>query len=96
MPPLRGYVIKTPCAQIGRTVLYYKAYRTKRSALKALRAFVKESAAECKRLYKKCGVIKHSPDYYELRVGGKDGFHLWERAILAEPEPGVPIREWIP
>lgn len=59
-------------------------YTTRNEGRRALREAVRVSANECRRRYQRAGVIKRSADSYEIRVGGRQGYHLWECLILTQ------------
>jgi hypothetical protein len=56
---------------------YGGEYVTKGAAQKAMREIIRESAAACRRSHKRCSIIKH-PTHYEIKIGGRQGYHLWQ------------------
>jgi len=68
-----------------------EGYTTRTLGRRALRAEVRDEAALCRARHGKCGVVKITEDYYELRVGGKQGAHLWTRLVLSEAPRGARV-----
>lgn len=89
------YVITEPVAARRPHGDIEVGYATRTLARRALRAEVREEAARCRNRHGKCGVIKGSEDFYELRIGGKQGFHLWTRLAIGEAPTGVQVRKLI-
>jgi len=79
------YVINYPSPEVMPPKEYDVGWRLLKTARKALRKAVKSSAGRCRRRYGRAGVIRHSADSYEIRIGGRQGYQIWERVMLGTP-----------
>lgn len=58
---------------------------TKSEARKELREIVRDSAQSCRRSHKRCSVIGSvRSGSVEIKIGGRQGFHLWQRFIIGK------------
>lgn len=58
---------------------------TRREAEKELSRRVRESAAHCRKTYKRCGIVgKIKSGVIRINVGGKRGYHLWQAYYITE------------
>lgn len=58
---------------------------TKAEARKELREAVRDSAQSCRRSHKRCSVIGSvRSGSVEIKIGGRQGYHLWQRYIIGE------------
>lgn len=63
-------------------------------AMKQFRAAIKDSVRTCKVRFKRCGVVREQYETGDtfpriirvatIRIGGRQGYHIWERIILEE------------
>ncbi len=73
--------MRKPCYTVESAHLHYPGTPdclTLAQARKELARTVKESTAKCRRSYRRCtkmGEIKKG--VVEIRIGGRQGFHLW-------------------
>ena len=88
---MKVFVLSSPSYAVRPIGPYPVGWRTRASARKALRAEVKASATRCRQRYGRAGVIKHSPDDYEIRIGNRQGYHLWQRLMIKEAPRGICI-----
>lgn len=74
----RRYVISDWMIAVSHYVADVRPrFRTQTAARTELRAQVKDSAAQCRARHGTCGVVKRTPDSYEVRIGSRDGVHTW-------------------
>jgi hypothetical protein len=60
-------------------------YATKAQARKDLANIVKGEAATCRQRHNRCSVIGTSKSgSVEIKIGGRQGYHLWDRFIINE------------
>jgi len=85
------YVIKYPSPQVMPPKEYDVGWRRLRTAQKALRGAVRRSAARCRRSHGRAGVIRHSANCYEIRIGGRQGYHIWKSVVLGAPLEGTRV-----
>ena len=63
-------------------------FHSKEAAVKALAEEVKIAVKECRRRYKTCSVVGSARSgSVQIKVGGRQGYHLWERYVINE-RPG--------
>lgn len=63
-------------------------FHSKEAAVKALAEEVKIAAQACRRRYKSCSVVGSARSgSVQIRVGGRQGYHLWQRYVINE-RPG--------
>jgi hypothetical protein len=82
----KHYVIATQSGYIVDNVTGYpEEFATKQSAVKALSELVHDAAERCRRSYKTCSVVGTARDGdVKIRVGGRQGYHLWDRYTISE------------
>ena len=82
----KHYVIATQNGYIVDNVSGYpEEFATKQLAVKALTELVRDAAERCRRSYKTCSVVGTARDGdVKIRVGGRQGYNLWERFIINE------------
>jgi hypothetical protein len=82
----KHYVIATNNGYIVDNVTGYpEEFATKQLAVKALTELVSDAAESCRRSYKTCSVVGAARDgKVEIRVGGRQGYHLWDRFSISE------------
>ena len=82
----KHYVIATNDGYIVDTVTGYpEEFATKQDAIKALTEIVRDAAERCRRSYKTCSVVGTARDGdVQIRVGGRQGYHLWDRFLINE------------
>jgi len=71
----------TTLHELQREPLYFE---TKKEALEHGIELIKESFEACKARYGKCakvGSLRKDGDC-TIRIGGKDGYHIWTRIII--------------
>lgn len=92
----KHYIIATNDGYILDEVTGYPhEFHSKEAAAKELAAIVREAAQRCRRSHKTCSVVGSArKGSVQIRVGGRQGYHLWQRYVINE-RPGArkPPRE---
>jgi len=58
-------------------------FKTKKAAAKALAAEVKIAARECRRSNRACSIVGSAKQgSVQIKVGGRQGYHLWQRYVI--------------
>lgn len=85
----KHYVIATQTGYLVDNVTGYPyEFPTREAAVKALAAEVKDAARECRRSHKTCSVVGTARSgSVQIKVGGRQGYHLWQRYVINE-RPG--------
>ena len=61
------------------------SFATKGAARKALTEIVRDAARACRRRYRRCSVVGSAQkDGVEIKIGGRQGYHLWQRYVINE------------
>ena len=82
----KHYIIATNNGYIvDNATGYPEEFATKQLAIKALAEIVRDAAERCRRSHKTCSVVGTARDgKVEIRVGGRQGYHLWDRFLINE------------
>ncbi|HSX22547.1 MAG TPA: hypothetical protein VLE97_07225 [Gaiellaceae bacterium] len=82
----KHYVIATQTGYLVDTVTGYPyEFASRQAAVKALAQEVKEAATACRRSYGSCSVVGSARSgSVQIRVGGRQGYNLWQRYIINE------------
>lgn len=82
----KHYVIATNDGYIVDNVTGYpEEFASKQDAVKALTEIVRDAAERCRRSYKACSVVGTAREgNVQIRVGGRQGYHLWDRFSISE------------
>lgn len=92
----KHYIIATQTGYLVDNVTGYPyEFHSKEAAVKALAEEVKTAAQECRRSHKTCSVVGSArKGSVQIRVGGRQGYHLWQRYVINERPGGrKPPRE---
>jgi hypothetical protein len=92
----KHYIIATNEGYILDEVTGYpEEFHSKAAAAKVLAEIVRDAAKRCRQSYKTCSVVGSAREgSVQIRVGGRQGYHLWQRYVINE-RPGArkPPRE---
>jgi hypothetical protein len=82
----KHYVIATQNGYIVDNVTGYpEEFATKQLAVKTMTELVRDAAERCRRSYKTCSVVGTARDGdVQIRVGGRQGYNLWDRFTISE------------
>ena len=81
----KHYIIATNDGYILNDAGYAQEFHSKEAAAKELASIVREDAAACRRSYKTCSILGSArKGSVQIRVGGRQGFHLWQRYVINE------------
>lgn len=82
----KHYLIATQHGYLVDKITHYPyEFHSKEAAVKALSEEVKLAAEACRRSHKRCSVVGSARQGgVQIRVGGRQGYHLWERYAINE------------
>lgn len=85
----KHYIIATQTGYLVDDVTGYPyEFHSKEAAVKALAEEVKAAVKECRRSHKSCAVVGSARSgSVQIKVGGRQGYHLWQRYVINE-RPG--------
>jgi hypothetical protein len=92
----KHYVIATQSGYIVDKVTGYpEEFATRAAAVKAMADLVRDAAESCRRSHKTCSVVGTARGGdVQIRVGGRQGYHLWDRYTISErPGSRKPAKE---
>ena len=86
----KHYIIATQTGYfLDEVTGYPHEFHSKEAAVKALAEEVKIAAQKCRRSHKTCSVVGSArKGSVQIKVGGRQGYHLWQRYVINE-RPGA-------